>query len=327
MSIGRRRPAMGFVGVPALEEWKMVIRKHRMFPRLHFLFAAVLAVAGCEDRPIGFVPDATNGPQLDASVSVPMDAAADPGPDAEVRCPEEGYQIYVVTYEKELYRFYPPAKQFDLVSVLDCPSPGRPFSMAISSEAIGYIFYYEPGPPWTCVGINEVNIITGECLGLTGFDCQNPEGFDIFTVGYATDATDTTRETLYIAGGWQNDHPRLASLDTEHWTVNPIATLPTYSAPEMTKDAQGELWGFFGWGDPFLARIGRTTAGLTGFIRLPHLSGTDHSIAAAYWGGNFYVFWSTADGGDVYQVPSNTVSVYTSFDFEVMGANVSICRR
>jgi hypothetical protein len=281
----------------------------------------LLLVPACGGEVVGYDPE----------VDPPPDAAplTDVGPDVdpiipEIPCSEEGTWVYVISHDYGLYRFDPSLRQFTLIAPIDCPGLGQPFSMAVSRSAIAYILFYENSPGWSCVGMNAVDVVTGECLGLTNFDCDNPEEFALFGMGYATLGPDTGQEKLYVMRGWDQS-PWLASLEPEDGTVVPLVSMGSQSQAEMTGNSRGELFGFFGWDDPkFLARIDVSTGALHDIVSIPQLSGNS-ATAVAYWGGDFYIFWSEAGTGDVYRVSGTTVSHHTSFPFSIVGAGVSTC--
>lgn len=284
------------------------------------LFAGV--ASDCGGQVVGYDPDAL--PLPDGPWPVIVDAAPDVEPEPTYPCSEVGKLVYVISHDERLYRFDPPSRQFTLVATIECPGPGYPFSMAVSRKDIAYVLYYEPSPSWTCVGLNAVNIDTGECLGQTDFRCDNPAGFQLFGMGYATDGPDTDAETLYISAGWSQS-PSLAALDPEEGTVTPIAQLPSQSQAEMTGNSRGELWGFFGWDEPkFLARIDKANGALSDVLELPQLV-SDQGTAVAHWGGDFFFFWSAGSSGDVYRVSGGSVSHHATFPFQVVGAGVSTC--
>jgi len=293
----------------------------------------VLACSGvmlgfaCGGKAVGYDPDV--GPDAEP----PLDVAPlqDVGPDVdpiipEIPCSEEGTWVYVISHDYGLYRFDPSLRQFSLIAPIDCPGQGQPFSMAVSRSAIAYILFYDIQGGAICVGINAVDVATGECLGQTDFDCDNPEGFSLFGMGYATLGPDTGQEKLYIMrGGWTQQDPWLASLDPVDGTVIPMAAVDTESLAEMTGNSRGELFGFFSYGpSSLLARIDVSTGELHDVVPLPTVGGGGAS-AVAYWGGDFYVFSSSGNSGDVYRVSGTTVSHHTSFPFSIVGAGVSTC--
>lgn len=289
------------------------------------LFGMVLAVAmvACDGRAVGYDPDPT-------PIPVPPDAAPlpDVGPDVEplppeIPCSEEGTWVYVISHDHGLYRFDPPLRQFHLISTLDCPTAGRPFSMAVSRSNIAYVLYYEPNSGSSCVALNAVDVVTGECLGPTGFDCANPYGFDLFGMGYATLGPDTGAEKLYIMKGWTGD-PWLASLEPEDGTLIPLVQIDDDRLGEMTGNSLGELFGFFNEPPGKVGRIDISTGLLHDVVGLPD-SVIGGASAVAYWGGSFYVFASDGSAGDVFRVTGSTTTHHTSFPFSIVGAGVSTC--
>jgi hypothetical protein len=252
------------------------------------------------------------------------------GPDVEpiipeIPCSEEGTWVYVISHDHGLYRFDPPQRHFEHISWLDCPTGGRPFSMAVSRAGIAYVLFYDPGGFGGCVALNAVDVVTGECLGPTAFDCYNPEGFDLFGMGYATLGPNTGQEKLYVMRGWTDDDVRLAAVFPDDGTVIPLVSLDVPRLGEMTGNSQGELYGFFNEApQSFVTRIDVSTGELFDRVDLPAYISVG-AAAIAYWGGSFYVFASEAESGDVIRVTGNTTAHHTSFPFSIVGAGVSTC--
>ncbi len=283
----------------------------------------LLILSACGGQAVGYDPD--GGPLPLPDVAPLRDVGPDVAPIIpEIPCSEEGTWVYVISHDHGLYRFDPSLRQFTLISTLDCPTPGRPFSMAVSRSNIAYVLYYEQSLG-TCAALNAVDVVTGECLGPTGFDCFNPEGFDLFGMGYATLGPDTGQEQLYIMRGWQDDNILLASLEPEDGTLIPLVSIDTARLGEMTGNSRGELFGYFNDGnDGFVTRIDISTGVLHDEVLLPS-SVLGGASAVAYWGGSFYVFASQSETGDVYRVTGNTATHHTTFPFSIVGAGVSTC--
>lgn len=281
------------------------------------------AVAACDGRAVGYDPDGS--PIPDSPDAAPL---RDVGPDVdplppEIPCSEEGTWIYVINHQHELYRFDPPLRLFHLISTLDCPTAGQPFSMAVSRSNVAYVLYYEPGVVASCVALNAVDVITGQCLGPTGFDCANTYGFNLFGMGYATLGPDTGQEKLYIMKGWDSE-PWLANLEPEDGTVIPLVEIDDDFLGEMTGNSLGELFGFFNEYPSKVGRIDTSTGQLHDVVELPEEVNGGAS-AVAYWGGSFYVFASSGYSGDVYRVWGNNTTHHMSFPFSIVGAGVSTC--
>jgi hypothetical protein len=261
----------------------------------------------------------------DSDSDVDTDADSDTGTDSVPDdCIEGALLIYIVSHDRHLYSFDPPTKQLTLIGPVDCAGDALVFSMAVTREGVAYILYYYPQPA-QCAGLWAVDVFTGECLEQTDFDCENPEGFALNGMGYATDEESSQDETLYITRGWGGADPWLASLDTESWDVDPIA--PLDNSGELAGNGAGELWCFFAWWqEPMtLGRLDKQTGEVINEIDLDQLTGTG-GTAVAYWGGDFYVFWSPGQSsGTIYRVSAETMVAYKNIDFQAVGAGSSTC--
>src|SRR5262245_59986244 len=71
----------------------------------------------------------------------------DAGPDmVPYSCEDAGVTyIYIMTEERELFRFYPPDLSFTFIGPIKCPAPPNtfPFSMAVDRKGIGYVLFGE----------------------------------------------------------------------------------------------------------------------------------------------------------------------------------------
>ena len=295
------------------------------------LLLTVLACS-CGKTDTYWFPDGESGADADTDadtdVDTDVDVDSDDDTDSDTEsvpddCVEGALLIYIVSHDGNLYSFDPPTKQITLIGPVDCAGDALVFSMAVAREGVAYVLYYDP-QLIQCVGLWAVDVFTAECLEQTGFDCDNPEGFALNGMGYSTDEEGSQAETLYITRGWGGADPWLASLDTESWDVDPIA--PLGNSGELAGNGAGELWGFFVGQDPMtLGRIDKQTGEVSDEIDLDQLTGTG-GIAVAYWGGDFYVFWSTTENsGTIYRVSADTVEAYKNIDFQAVGAGSSTC--
>jgi hypothetical protein len=286
--------------------------------------ALVWLAAGCggdETRPGGDA-DADADSDTDADGDGDTDTDADGDGDTD-ECSEDAKLVYVVDASGRFRRFDPLAGTFEAVAGLECDSGGSPFSMAVSRDDMAYVLFWDGAGG--CMGINAVNIHSGECVGLVDFECGQYD-FNNFGMGYATDGADTSAETLYI-GRAETGGSQLASLDTSDWIVTPIG--PISDAPELTGNQNGELWAFFAWAaTPKVAQLDKTTGTESNTVLLPELSG-DAAFAFAYWGGDFYLFHAPIeDSTTVYRLHEGDLEVWVPPEetgFQVVGAGVSTC--
>lgn len=276
--------------------------------------AALSGAIGCTSEPR--VEDE------DAGADAGPDAGSDAGPDGgdDDGCSENAKLVYVVDHDSTLYRFDPPDEQFYPVGVIDCPSGGSPFSMAVSREGIAYVLFTNFYT--NCIGINAIDIDDATCLGLTGFVCDE-SGYNRFGMGFATDGPDTEDETLFI-GKADTTGSDLASVDLDDWSVWPIG--PIYGAPELTGNALGELWAFFAWAEPpKVAQLDKENGIDSNSVVLPELAGSS-AFAFAFWGGDFYLFHAPAGDTTVYRLSDGVLETYMSdTGVEIVGAGVSTC--
>ncbi len=275
----------------------------------------LLLPAACEEDGRDADDDA-DGSASDADTDSDSDSDSDSDGDA---CAEGAEKIYVVDSDESLYSFDPEAAEFSPVGVIDCPGPGTPFSMSVSREGIAYVLYWDS---LSCVGINAVDITDASCIGDVGFACGQA-GFDTFGMGFATDSADTTAEQLYV-GKSTTAGSTLASLDTSSWELTPIG--PITSAPELTGNALGELWGFYAWmTPPMVARIDKSSGSELETYSFPELAG-NAAFAFAHWGGDYYLFHAPAGDTAVYKLSDGELTTYLeSTGLYIVGAGVSTC--
>jgi len=283
-------------------------------------------IAGCGDG--GDREDVAPGAG-DAGSDAGDDGGADGGADGgSAGCTEEGKLVYVVDHDRSLYSFYPPDKDFEHVGIIDCVSAGDPFSMAVSRDDVAYVLYWG-GVGGSCMGINAVSILDAHCIETTPFQCGQ-SGFYTFGMGYATDGADTSDETLYVGKtDFEDAGGMLASLDTSAWTVEPIG--PIADAPEMTGNANGELWAFYAWATPpRVVRLDKISGEEVASYVLD-ISSEGSAFAFAHWGGEFYLFHAPG-GADttVYKLSIDgdeheLVTWMTGTGLTIVGAGVSTC--
>jgi hypothetical protein len=286
------------------------------FPYIPLLLSLACLLAACEGESREGDDDDDGSGDADTDADADGDGDADADTDG---CSEESQKVYVVDADESLYSFDPQSGGFELVGVIDCPGEGQPFSMAVSREGVAYVLYQGA---FSCVGINAVDITDASCLGDVGFACGQ-SGFDTFGMGFATDSADTTDEKLYV-GKSTTDGSTLAWIDTVTWTLTPIG--PITSAPELTGNALGELWGFYAWiTPPRVARIDKASGAESEVSTFPELSG-NAAFAFAHWGGDYYLFHAPEGDTTVYKLSGGTLSTYVaSTGLYIVGAGVSTC--
>ena len=159
-------------------------------------------------------------------------------------------------------------------------------------------------------------------------------GFQLFGMGYVSDAAGSSDESLFISGGSaaQNQIGDLGRVDPA-MAVTPIGSLPdSESPPELTGTGNGELYAYFpGSFESFVARLGKDDSEVEDTWELAPLGGDARAWAFAHWGGKFYIFISTEFFGITSQVKvldpatgDETVAIDDS-PYMVVGAGVSTC--
>ena len=242
-------------------------------------------------------------------------------------CAEQNKFVYAVDTDGSFYRFRPLEKQFELVGVLNCQAGGAtPFSMAVDRDGTAWVLHSTSFS--SCAGIYAVDTETAECTGKTPFQCGN-NNFSLFGMGYATDGSDTSDETLYIGStGGLGSGGRLGALDTDTWTANAIGSMPA-GGPEFTGNALGELWGFFPQTNPpKIAQIDKSTGQELVTWPLNDLSSSANAWAFAFWGGDFYIFYKTTSNQstNVWKVSNGTLQLHMqNTGKRIVGAGVSTC--
>jgi hypothetical protein len=291
------------------------------------------AVCGCWrmagfGAPNGGDDDGSADGDTDADSDADGDGDTDTDPDTDTEslpddCEDGAIWIYAISHDGRLYGFDPQTIEMDLIGEIDCPTNAFVFSMAVTRDGIAHVLTYEQ-EPLGCAGLWAVDIYTAECLGLTGFDCDNPQGYSLLGMGYATDDDDPAAETLYVSRGWGGyEATGLAALDDATWEITPIASLSGWA--ELAGNGAGELFGFFGQQeDKILAHIDKQTGETETIATLDMLSGSG-GTAVAFWGGDFFVFWSEPGSGQIYRVSDGVVSFVTDVGFEAVGAGSSTC--
>jgi hypothetical protein len=306
--------------------------------------AAALAPLGCEKDSGGAADgdgDGDSDSDTDGDSDTDTDGDSDSDGDSDTDsdtdadgdtddCTEATELVYVVDQDKNFYSFDPLApagSAFQQIGTgpLTC-APGQPFSMAVGRDGYAYILYVGV-LAGNCIGINKVDIETGECLGLIPFTC-NTEGFATFGMGYVTDGPSTTDEKLYIGNAL--DPAQFGTLDVTTGAVSVIGNLAS-AGPEFTGNGLGELWGFFPSATtPTVAQIDKATgAAITGEVfPLSGLTNDANAWAFAHWGGDYYIFYKTFTDGstNVYKLHDGVMTTHIANTGKyIVGAGVSTC--
>lgn len=264
-----------------------------------------------------------------SSGSTDDDDDADQEPsDSQADCSDEARWIYLVDQNNAFLRFEPDTNKITKIGTLSCASDARPFSMAVSRDAVAYVLYSDGS-------LYQVSTDDASCKP-TKFKTSDPD-FEAFGMGFVSDSAGADQETLFIVSGSSSgDTAPLASLDTSTWAIKKHGTVT--SGGELTGNGNGELWGFFPRNSPMMVRQANKSTGAT--LREFDVSSIDTDLiqvptawAFAFWGGRYYLFYQ---GSGLSKSPSTTIfrltpetkkveTVKMNTGYTIVGAGVSTC--
>jgi hypothetical protein len=298
--------------------------------RARILLLLCAPLGACAEH-LGHPPDNSPGPTLSSD-----DGGAGGGttvdPGAPSDCPDQAKLVYVVDDRNILSSFKPDTLQFIDIGTLSCPAQidpstgvtATPFSMGIDRTPSAWVLYASGE-------VFHVDVSNAKCSPTSFVPGQH--GFQLFGMGFASNASGSADETLFIGGGSQdaNGNPgpsSLGSIDLGTLKVQSIA--PIAGWPELTGTGDGNLWGFFpDVSNPQVGQIDKASGGLSSLYPLPTLAGMPHAWAFAFWGGDFWIFlertsdrsttvWHLRPNGQVTPALTNTGR-------HIVGAGVSTC--
>jgi hypothetical protein len=311
------------------------------------LLAVLLAASACG-------PATRNGPGDDDGTGGDGGNGSNVGSNGSDDCGADAKLIYVVDDKNILAQFNPQTKMFTQLGTLQCPAgmavqnptkKATPFSMAVDRSAQAYVLYNDDK-------IYKVDT-TQSGLPCTATAWSTQDNLHEFGMGYSTDMTGGTTDTLFIAGGADLNGPptgnaSLDSLNTSGFSAMHLGTIT--GRPELTGNADAELWGWFpdvtGITTPVVAQIDKTSGGLVAANTYmePTLDDNQLPIAWAFgfYGGDYFVFLQLASDSSgistVYEVAgphnmsstpgtivSKTPAMTASSGLTIVGAGVSTC--
>jgi hypothetical protein len=258
----------------------------------------------------------------DSGVTILSDGAAAP-----VDCPDSAKLVYVTTHENQLYSFDPPSLTFTPIGLMTCPGVGAgafAFSMAVDRAGSAWVLY-DDGTIW------KVSIKDASCQKTTF--AQDQAGFHTFGMGFSTDASKGSAETLFVSDFLGKG---LGYLDLTKLTLTAIGSFTSGldgQNCELTGTGDGRLFGFFTTTPPQVAEIDKG-GGIGQVQALPTVSvGTDWAFS--FWGGDFYLYTESNPTG-LPQDDQSSVTRYRPSDgsvvvvkprvgFRINGAGVSTC--
>lgn len=297
---------------------------------LSLLCLVALLAPGCTSRGTG--PRLRDGGE-DGTDSGTSLVDAGPRPDTGLPpfmdCTEAARWIYLVDSGRALLRYEPDSGTLTPIGTVSCTSGATPFSMAVDRQANAYVLHQDHR-------IYRVSTVDASCTASSFVPDQL--GFELFGMGFVSDAEGSDRETLFIAGGPEagigSGSSVLGSIDTSTWTVSRIGNVG--GSPELTGTGTAQLWGFFPDSMPMSVRqIDKGTGATLREIDVSEidsfgLGGGAQAWAFAFWGGRYYIFYQGIldDTTGIYRVTPDTgvvETVRTNIGFRIVGAGVSTC--
>jgi hypothetical protein len=238
-------------------------------------------------------------------------------------CSDSAKLVYVVDEGNTFSQFDPSTKTFQDLGTLNCPAGGAtPFSMSVDRDTIAWVLYSD-GTLFR-VDINN-------SLGCTKTNWSSSNLLQ-FGMGFSTDTSGGTTDTLFVAGGENGPSDptsTLAKLNTSSMSATTVGTVEGW--PELTGTGTAELWGWFpDAAAPRVEQIDKTNGSAIKTYPESSLAGTPTAWAFAFWGGDFWIFlekdleFSTT----VYQVDGASGNIKSSTPTSgrtIVGAGVSTC--
>lgn len=243
-------------------------------------------------------------------------------------CSDAARLIYVLSDANELYSFQPLERVFTKIGDLSCPTSMDPNSMAIDRDAVAWVNY---------VGNNGIADDSGALFKVSTADasCEPapavtmPNGWYRVGMGFATDASDSDAETLFVTsitpGG------SLGRIDQNQATVVSVGPFTGDFAgqnAELTGTGDARLYGFFTSVPVEVAELDKATGAILSSTALPEVE-VPLAWAFSFWGGDFYLYTAQAGQSRVNRYRPSDGSVDTSYmvniGFRIVGAGVSTC--
>ncbi|MCC6213248.1 MAG: hypothetical protein IT376_00125 [Polyangiaceae bacterium] len=235
---------------------------------------------------------------------------------------DTGQFVFLMTSDRQLLRFDPPALTFSVIGVLDCPATFSPYSMAVDRGGTAWV-HGQLG------GLARVDTTNAHCT-TTNF-APNQQGFSNFGMGFATDALGSSAETLYVSGVTASGDARLGRIDLGSLALVPIGAYDSLAGrrAELTGTGDARLFGAFE-GQPYVvAEIERASAHIASQVPAQGVTSppSGSNFAFAFWGGDFWLFVGPGSGTTVHRHrPSDsTTAPMVSTPYTVVGAGVSTC--
>lgn len=236
-------------------------------------------------------------------------------------CTDATRLIYTLDSDRMLRSLDPKTLKFETIGALDCPTDAETNSMAVDRAGNAWVLFDDGS-------LFKASIKDASCTATSFVPGQS--GIWTFGMGFATDATDSTSETLFIAG-YQPDS-KLARLSLDTMKLSVIGDLDRPARAELSGTGSGQLFALFdgaspddeSGGLPFaVAEVDKTSSKILSLVEQTTMPQESLNFAFAAWDGDFYLFAFTS----LYRYrPSTKQTVkLTETPFLVVGAGVSTC--
>lgn len=257
-------------------------------------------------------------------------------------CSDAAKLVYVVDSNNQLSQFDPTTKTFKDLGALTC-SAGTgytPFSMGVDRNSNAYVLYVNADPLTGAPIGSKLFRVDTQTTGLpcTATSFQPLSSMLGFGMGFSTDTMGGSTDKLYVAGSntaATTSTSQLATIDTTTFQITTIPGGTIQGSPELTGNANAELWAFFpDANNPKIQGVNKMTGAAITPAPLPQqLKGEPAAWAFAFYGGDYWIFLAKqnvltgADPTIVYQVsPQGQLKGMTpTTNRRIVGAGVSTC--
>ncbi len=257
-------------------------------------------------------------------------------------CSASAKLIYVVDSNNTLSQFDPTTKAFTDLGQLNCSAPSgyNPFSMGVDRNSQAYVLYVKQDQTTGDVlGTKLFKVDTTSATLTCAATSFTPGNYKEFGMGFSTTAAGGDIDQLFIAGGANVDTSATTNLTTIDVSTFAVGSAHQITgSPELTGNANAELWGFFPDDtSPKIEKINKTTglADTTAPLTDSGFVGTPLAWAFAFYGGDYWIFLEKDNSGGF--DPETNTTVYQVSDTgvlkgktnapgrEIVGAGVSTC--
>jgi len=248
-------------------------------------------------------------------------------------CADDNEDIYVLSDIGTIWKFDPQNNEFDFITEVECGGMVDTFSMGVSRKARAWVQYF--GGDLYTVDLKD----PGSACKDPGFENDEPL-FPNFGMAFVANGANDPCDRLYAHSGIDpaligEDVGALGVIDPVTLELSEIAKID-FAWGELTGTGDGRLFAFQGAQPPFISEYDKTTGAVLGSWPLAGLDSPD-AFAFAAWGGDFYLFMTSAD-----DYLGNSRVVHVDFDesdgdgkaittiveqapIRIVGAGVSTC--